>query len=78
MPTCNRCKTIYSEPQRQMCIAKKQYWCVLCSSHYKIFNPFPATWFKPELDVNDVLNAQIKMWESGTRDGYFRNKMKSA
>jgi hypothetical protein len=28
------------------------------------------------LQVNDVLEAQIKMWECGIRDGYFRNKMK--
>ena len=78
MPTCNVCKTIYKEPQKQICLKNKQYWCVLCSSHYKIFNPFPATWFTPELDVNYVLGEQIKMWESGTRSGYFRNKMKSA
>ena len=78
MPKCNKCGTIYNESQRQLLINSKQYWCVLCSTHYKIFNPFPATYFQPKLDVPSVLNEQIKMWECGTRDGYFRNKMKSA
>jgi hypothetical protein len=78
MVKCNKCGTIYNETQKQMLINNKQYWCPLCSTYYKIFNPFPAQYFQPELDVNYVLNAQIKMWECGTRDGYFRNKMKSA
>jgi hypothetical protein len=76
MPTCNTCKTIYNTPQqRATLINAKQYWCPLCSTYYKIFNPIPANWFQPELDVNNVLEAQIKMWECGTRDGYFRNKI---
>ena len=76
MPKCNICKTIYGEKQKQILISSKQYWCPLCSVHYKIFNPFPATYFQPELDVDYVLNAQIKMWECGSRDGYFKNKTK--
>jgi len=46
-------------------------------SNFKIFNPFPATWFQPECSVNEVLSAQLKIWESGTRDNYWKNKMKS-
>lgn len=75
MPKCNTCKTIYNNDNRQMLINNKQYWCVLCSTYYKIFNPIPANYFQPELDINYVLNEQIKMWESGTRDGYFKNKI---
>jgi hypothetical protein len=78
MPKCNKCKTIYNAPQRDMLIKNKQYWCPLCSTYYKIFNPFPASYFQPELTIEYVIQQQIKMWERGTLDGYFRNKMKSA
>jgi hypothetical protein len=46
-------------------------------SNFKIFNPFPANWFQPECDVNEVINAQIRVWETGTRDNFWKNKMKS-
>ena len=78
MPKCNKCGTIYGPDQRKKLIEIKNYWCVLCSSHYKIFNPFPAQYFRPELTVEEVIKEQIRMWECGTRDGYFRNKMQSA
>lgn len=77
MPKCNKCKTIYNESQRQFLINKKVYWCPLCSN-FKIFNPFPANWFAPECNVNEVLDVQIRTWETGTRDNYWKNKMKSA
>jgi hypothetical protein len=57
-------------------INKQVYWCPFCSN-CKIFNPFPATWFHPECDANEVINAQLRIWESGTRDSYWKNKMKS-
>jgi hypothetical protein len=77
MPKCNKCKTIYNESQRQLLINNKVYWCPLCSN-FKIFNPFPATWFAPECNINEVLDVQIRTWETGTRDNYWKNKMKSA
>jgi len=76
MPKCNKCGTIYQESQRQFLIKNNVYWCPLCSN-FKIFNPFPATWFQPECNVNEVIEKQLKIWESGTRDNYWKNKMKS-
>lgn len=77
MVKCNKCGTIYNEPQRQMLLKTNTYWCAFCSSASKIFNPFPATYFQPERGLETVIEHQIKTWECGTRDGYFRNKMKS-
>ena len=77
MVKCNKCGTIYNEPQRQILLKNNTYWCALCNIAYKIFNPFPPAYFQPERDINTVIEHQIKMWECGTRDGYFRNKMKS-
>lgn len=76
MPKCNKCGTIYEESQRQFLIKNNVYWCPFCSN-FKIFNPFPATWFQPERNVNEVIEKQLKIWESGTRDNYWKNKMKS-
>lgn len=47
-------------------------------SNFKIFNPFPANWFAPECNINEVLDVQIRVWETGTRDNHWKNKMKSA
>ena len=47
-------------------------------SNFKIFNPFPANWFGPECNINEVLDVQIRVWETGTRDNHWKNKMKSA
>ena len=47
MVKCNKCGTIYNEIQGQILINSKQYWCPLCSTYYKIFNPFPAQYFQP-------------------------------
>ena len=77
MVKCNKCGTIYNEPQRQMLLKTNTYWCAFCNSASKIFNPFPAAYFQPERDIESVIEHQIKMWECGTRDGYFRNKMKN-
>lgn len=72
---CNTCKiATYGKAGRQLLIEKQQYWCVNCLYVFKIFSPFPAECFQPELDVNYVLNEQIKMWECGKSDNYFRNK----
>ena len=77
MVRCNKCGATYEQAGRQKLIEKKQYWCVNCNIVFRVFNPFPAQYFQPELDINYVLDAQIKMWERGTIDGYFRNKMKN-
>ena len=72
---CNTCKVAtYGVAGRRLLIEKRQYWCVNCSFVFKVFSPFPATYFQPELDVNYVLDKQKKMWECGKRDGYWRNK----
>jgi hypothetical protein len=74
MPKCNKCKTIYNEPQRQKLLANKMYWCLLCSSVYKIFNPFPYTYFAPEVSADDVISRQLTFWEAGKKDGWFKVK----
>ena len=72
---CNTCKVAtYGEAGRKLLIEKQYFWCVNCLFVFKVFSPFPATYFQPELDVNYVLNKQQKMWECGKRDKYFRNK----
>jgi len=41
-------------------IEKQQYWCVNCNFIFRVFSPFPAEYFQPELDVNYVLDKQKK------------------
>jgi len=72
---CNTCKVAtYGEAGRKLLIEKQYFWCVNCLFVFKVFSPFPATYFQPELDVNYVLEKQKRMWECGKRDKYFRNK----
>ena len=72
---CNTCKVAtYGEAGRKLLIEKQYFWCVNCLFVFKVFSPFPATYFQPELDVNYVLEKQKRMWECGKRDNYFRNK----
>ena len=72
---CNTCKVAtYGEAGRKLLIEKKYYWCVNCLFVYKVFSPFPAEYFQPEVDVNCVLDEQKRMWECGKRDNYFKNK----
>lgn len=71
---CNRCKVAtYGEQGRRLLIEKGYYWCVNCLWVFKVFSPFPATYFQPEVDIHHVLDKQKRMWECGKRDGYFRN-----
>ena len=73
MPKCNVCKTIYNEPQKQMMIRNNVYWCALCCQLYKVFNPIPASYFAPELDVAVVLARQQEHYASGKSTGWYRN-----
>jgi len=72
---CNKCKVAtYGEAGRKLLIEKQQFWCVNCNFVFRVFSPFPAEYFQPELDVNYVLDQQKRMWECGKRDNYWRNK----
>jgi len=73
MPKCNICKTIYEEPQRQTMISNNLYWCAFCCRVYKIFNPIPAKYFSPELNINDVTEKQITRYEFGKSTGWYKN-----
>jgi hypothetical protein len=64
----------YEKKEKDFLISKKIYWCVGCIRFGDIFNPLPAVFFAPEVDRKTVLEAQIKMWESGKKDNYWRNK----
>jgi hypothetical protein len=72
MVKCNSCKTIYEEKQRQHLIKNKFYICAFCH-RFKIFNPFDPRWFEPEVKAIDVFNWQKSMYESGKRNGEYRN-----
>ena len=64
----------YGPAGRKLLIEKEQYWCVNCNFVFRVFSPFPAEYFRPEKDINYVLDKQKRIWECGKRDGYWRNK----
>lgn len=73
MASCNVCKTKYNGPQRQKLISEKIFWCPFCCRVYKIFNPLPATYFTPELNINDVIEKQKTHYQFGKSTGWYKN-----